>query len=133
MRTKIAEIRALGAELWVVGCGTAQNAAWFVEDQSPDFPVLTDPTGQVYRAAGLKSGVFRILNPISAFHYLVAFLKGFRQEGIKGDRFQVGGVLIVLRGGQLAFRRANETAGGHIDAGTLVRKLRDLLSQASLT
>lgn len=124
MRPKLAEIRALGAEMIAVGSGTAQHAAWFVKDQSTDFPVLTDPTHKVYDNAELHRGLLGLVDPRAVINTVQALFKGFRQAGrTRGDALQLGGVLIVLPGGKLAWRYSSDVAGDHPKPERIVEEL----------
>lgn len=113
LRPILPRIRALGAELYAIGCGTQQHLQWFLEDQRPEHPAYTDPTRRVYTLAGWKRGVWSTLGPQALLHFVRARLGGHRQPGIKGDPLQQGGVLIVLRGGEIAYRHASRAAGDH--------------------
>jgi hypothetical protein len=52
---------------------------------------------------------------------LRALRGGFRQGAIRGDPYQLGGVLVVRRSGELVFRHVAEDAGDHPDLGEVVR------------
>jgi hypothetical protein len=126
LRDALAEIRALGAELVAVGSGTPQQAAWFVEDQHADFPVLTDPTRQAFAALEFRRGIASTMGPRAALRFARAFARGFRQPpgAPKGDALQQGGVLIVLPGGEVRWRHTSEVAGDHPEQRAVIDALR---------
>ena len=118
MRDRVGEIRARGAELAIVGNGGPSFAAAFYEDQRLDGPLLVDPELRAYRAAGLRRGRVELLSPRLASNALRAWRAGYRQAGVQGDPWQLGGVFVIRPGGALAYRHASREAGDHapIDA-----------------
>ncbi|MGH9846563.1 MAG: peroxiredoxin-like family protein, partial [Blastocatellia bacterium] len=88
------EIREQGADLVVVGNGNAGFAAAFREDLGlpPELVLLVDPELRAYRAAGLRRGRVEVLSPRLPLNALRAFRAGFRQTGVEGDPFQLGGI-----------------------------------------
>jgi NAD(P)-dependent dehydrogenase (short-subunit alcohol dehydrogenase family) len=113
LRDCAGEIRARGAELAIVGNGGPSFAAAFREDQRLEGPLLVDPELRAYRAAGLRRGRALALSPRLAFHAVRAFRGGFRQAGVQGDPWQLGGVFVIRPGGALAFRHVSREAGDH--------------------
>ena len=120
LRPVIPAIRAAGAELCAVGSGKVHHLVWFMEDQKPDFPVRTDPTGAIYALAEMKRGKWSTVSPRAALSFGRAFAAGFRQEGIKGDPEQQGGVLIVRPGDELVWSYISQYAGDHPDPGAVL-------------
>ena len=122
LRPRISEIRARGAELYAIGNGTAAHVAWFVEDMAPiDYPVWTDPTLVVYRAAGLKHGLLRTIGPKPTTNYARGLLRGFANKGgLMGDGQQQGGAMIVRADGTVPFVHVAEVLGEHVDASAMI-------------
>jgi len=116
-------IRATGAELVFVGNGNTAFARAFVEDYAIDAPLYVDPSRRTYQALGMRRpGVLAFfLSPRLLAAVARALRGGFMQGPIRGDALQLGGVLVVGRGGELAFRHVAEDAGDHPDVGELVR------------
>ncbi len=127
LRPELPAIRGLGAELQLVGNGTVEQLRWFVEDQRPDFPVFTDPTVKVYEAAGFRRDKGAMLHLGSVKSAARAAIRGFRQDGIRGDRLQQGGVLVVLPDGRLAYRYVSNHLGDHPSPDSIVSALRAAL------
>lgn len=127
MRDSLDEIRSRGAELVVVGNGAPHFAAAFREDLGlpPDVPLLVDPALRAYRAAGLRRGRVEILSPRLPFHALRALRRGFRQTGIEGDPWQLGGVFVIRSGGALVYRHASAEAGDHPPLSEVLEALED--------
>jgi NAD(P)-dependent dehydrogenase (short-subunit alcohol dehydrogenase family) len=128
LRGALPEIRERGAELVIVGNGAPPFAAAFREDLElpADVPLLVDPALRAYRAAGLRRGRVELLSPRLPLHALRALRKGFRQTGVEGDPWQLGGVFVVRPGGVLAYRHASADAGDHPPVSDLLEALEGL-------
>jgi NAD(P)-dependent dehydrogenase (short-subunit alcohol dehydrogenase family) len=113
LRDRIDELRARGAELVIVGNGAEHFAATFREDFALDCPILVDPELRAYRAAGLRRGQVELLSPRVPLNALRALRSGFRQSGVQGDPWQLGGVFVIRPGGELTYRYASREAGDH--------------------
>jgi hypothetical protein len=124
LRHELVAIRALGAELVLVGNGTLEHLRWFLEDQEPDFPVFTDPTLAVYREAGMRRDARAMLNLKVLGSTRRARRAGFTQPGVKGDPWQQGGVLVILPGGTIAVRHASDYLGDLPAPEVVVEALR---------
>ncbi len=109
----VGEIRARGAELAIVGNGAPSFAAAFREDQGIDGPLLVDPELRAYRAAGLRRGRVELLSPRLVGNALRAFRAGYRQVGVQGDPWQLGGIFVIRPGGALVYRHLSREAGDH--------------------
>jgi NAD(P)-dependent dehydrogenase (short-subunit alcohol dehydrogenase family) len=125
LRDRIEEIRALGAELVIVGNGAPNFAAAFREDYQLDCPLLVDPELRAYRAAGLRRGRVEALSPRLPWHALRALRAGSRQGAIEGDIWQLGGVFVIRPGGELAYRYASREAGDHPPVDDILAALAD--------
>jgi len=107
-------IRQAGAELALIGMGELRYAQAFQKEFDLSCPVLVDPTRAAYKALSMKRGVGRTLAVPSVWAArLRASRAGFRQQGIKGDPWQLGGVLVVLPGGRVAYRYLSDTSADH--------------------
>ena len=108
------DFAAAGARLVIVGQGTPKHAAHFRDQFDLDgLEILVDPDRAAYRAAGAKVGsVTELLGPRSV-------LKGIRtaatermvQGPTQGSAAQLGGVLVIAPGGDVAWARMAENAG----------------------
>ena len=107
------DIEEKGVRLLVIGNGSAAQARLFAEDQDLVGAVYTDPSGSVYRALGMKRGVFSTFNRRTLRHAARAYLAGFRQSRTQGQPFQQGGVLLVGRQGEVVWAYLSEEAGDH--------------------
>jgi NAD(P)-dependent dehydrogenase (short-subunit alcohol dehydrogenase family) len=125
LRDRWKEIEARGASLAIVGNGNAAFAAAFREDlELPDeVTLLVDPELRAYRAAGLRRGRVEALSPRVALNGLRAFRRGFRQTGVEGDPWQLGGAFVLRPDGACTFRQASREAGDHADVDALLAAL----------
>jgi NAD(P)-dependent dehydrogenase (short-subunit alcohol dehydrogenase family) len=113
LRDRIDDIRALGAELVLIGSGAPHFAAAFREDFALDCPVLVDESLEVYSIAGLERSASAALSPRMALSAARALRAGHRQTAVQGDVWQLGGVLVIRAGGEVAYRHASTEAGDH--------------------
>ncbi len=114
MHRELSAIRARGAELILVGNGNRHFAEAFRSDLGITAPTYVDTKREAYRALEMKRGFMRTLGSLDTWKGFGRALRGgFRQKGVQGDPWQMGGVLVVLPGGQVAYRYLSESAGDH--------------------
>jgi peroxiredoxin len=113
LRDFIDPIRAHGAELVYVGNGSVEDARRFAEEQVLGCPLLTDPTVESYRAAGLRSGLRSGLSPGVLLRAARALRAGFRQGETLGPTMQQGGAFVIDRGGGELYAHVSHQAGDH--------------------
>ena len=108
------EFDAAGARLAVIGQGTPRHAQAFIEDHGLEgLTLLVDPDRKTYAAAGAKmGGVTDLFNPGVAVRGLKA-VAGERvvQGRTVGHPAQLGGVLVIARGGEVAWSHLANDAG----------------------
>jgi dehydrogenase/reductase SDR family protein 12 len=124
LREKLDSIRALGAELVIIGNGSPLFAQGFREDLDLQCPVLTDPDLVSYRAAGLRRGRVELLSPQLFTNGLRAWRTGARQTGVEGDPWQLGGVFLVRPDGATVFAQRSGVAGDHADIKAILTALQ---------
>jgi len=101
-------LKAKGGELYIIGNGGPSFIAGFREQTGYKGPIYTDPSLAVYRAAELKRGVVRTLDPRSLGSGIKAFMNGQRQGRTQGDPWQQGGVLVVAPSGDIKWHYASD-------------------------
>jgi hypothetical protein len=111
LRGIIPQIHDAGAELVVVGNGTAQQALWFREATGLTTPVYTDPDLHLYRALGARRGWRAFAHPMVFVRGLQALWGGSRQSGLMGDATQIGALAIVRRDGSIPYLHRSAYAG----------------------
>jgi alkyl-hydroperoxide reductase/thiol specific antioxidant family protein len=105
---------AAGARLVVIGQGTPKHAAHFRDQFDLDgLEILVDPDRAAYRIAGTKVGsVSELLGPQSMLKGLrTAATERMVQGPTQGSAAQLGGVLVVAQGGEVAWAHLAENAG----------------------
>ncbi len=125
MRDALPDIRRRGAELVIVGNGSAFFARTFREDLELDCPVLVDPELRAFAATGLRRGRVEILSPKVPLNALRAFLGGARQQAVQGDPWQLGGTFVIRAGGEVAYAQISREAGDHAPVAELLAALDD--------
>jgi len=111
VRGRLDEIRSRGADLAFVGNGTPAQARAFQARYAPDVAVYTDPGRDLYRAAGMRRSVAGTLSPRSLLAGLRSTLAGHVQTSLQGDPYQLGGLLLLLPGGEVrVLQRFREAA-----------------------
>lgn len=123
MRDEVDAIRARGAELIIVGNGSAHFARAFREDLELDGPILVDPDLRTYQVAGLRRGGLELLSTRLASNALRAWRAGYRQQGVQGDALQLGGIFVLNAKGDLVFEHASREAGDHPDPAEILEAL----------
>lgn len=107
-------IRARGAELILVGNGNRHFAEAFRSELGITAPIYVDTKREAYRALEMKRGFMRTLGSLDTWKSFGRALRGgFRQKGVQGDAWQLGGVLVVRTDGTVAYRYLSDSAGDH--------------------
>ena len=106
-------IREKGAELVFVGNGNKQFAQAFKDEYKLKSPVYVDSRRATYEALGFKKNPLSLVSVGAATSAARALKAGFRQGAVQGDAFQLGGVLVVKKNGQVAYRYDSKHPGDH--------------------
>ncbi len=83
--------------------------------------VVSDTTRATYAAAGFHRSWWRTLSLKSIWQGLRLGRQGFQQKGVQGDGLQLGGALVVARGGRVAYAHAEGSIGDHAPASELTK------------
>jgi len=105
----------------VLGNGTPQQAAWFVEDYGIGVPVVVDPGRETYRIAGARRSL--LPSPGILIASARAFRRGHRQTKTMGDAAQLGGVFVITAAGEMPYAYRSRFAGDHPDPAAAVEAL----------
>jgi hypothetical protein len=116
-------LRQAGVEPIVIGSGGPSFARGFKERMGIDFSVYSDRALTSYAAAGFRRSYWRLLHPMVLVRGVVAIFR-HRQRRTQGDAAQLGGVLLVDRGGTVAYRFVSAYAGDHPRVETLLEAAR---------
>jgi hypothetical protein len=103
-----------GATLAFVGNGNRNFARAFRDEFGIESPVYVDTERRAYEALGMKRGVLAAIGSFATVRAAArAARAGFRQGGVQGDAWQLGGVLVVRPGGGVLYRHLSSAAGDH--------------------
>ncbi len=128
MRGEHDKIKALGAELVVVGNGRPEQALDFKEQHGLDFPLLVDPDLEAYAAAGLRRDLGATLNFATLGNAVRALRSGHRQTSVQGDPWQQGGAFIITPDGEDHYRHVSQAAGDHPEPDQIIAALEQALA-----
>lgn len=106
LRPRLSEITRLGVSAAIIGSGSADQLAAFIEREdlaALDLACFTDPTRTAYRAAGFQRSVWGTFGPIAIGQLVRGYTRGFTNGRPQGDLHQQGGTLYVRQDGTLAF------------------------------
>jgi AhpC/TSA antioxidant enzyme len=107
-------IEQAGAALAFVGNGGRHFARAFADELGLEAPVYVDTSLRAYRTLGMKRGVLTALASPSVVASTARALRGgFRQRGVQGDAWQLGGVFVIAPGGKIRYAYASSAAGDH--------------------
>lgn len=117
-------IEHAGAALAFLGNGRGPFARAFAEELGLEAPVYVDTSARAYAALGMKRGVLTALASPSVVASTARALRGgFRQKGVQGDPWQLGGVFVIAPGGVIRFAYASSAAGDHPPVGAILAAL----------
>jgi len=124
LREHAPRIDAAGATLAAIGNGTPQAAARFRADLRLDFPVLVDERRDAYALLGFRRDIGGSARPAVLRAVVRAWRRGARPGPVEGDPWQLGGLVVVRPGGEIAHRFASRHAGDHPPLGPVLAALR---------
>ena len=79
-------------------------AADFREKQGIQFPLLVDRTKETYRALEMKRGtLWDVMGPHNWLRYAKGLVSGHGVDTPKQDALQMGGVVVIDRGGAVTY------------------------------
>ena len=109
-----AAIRKRSAELVFVGNGNRHFAEAFQKEFAIGAPLYVDTKRDAYKALEMKRTFAGTLASLNTWRGgLRALRTGFRPGSVRGDAWQLGGVVVVQPGGRIAYRYLSDTAGDH--------------------
>ena len=104
------------ASLTLIGQGTPRHAAHFRKRQEIDLTVLADEDAVSYRAAGTRRGnLVDLVGPKPVVKGIVAAVtRGQMQGRPVGDVARLGGAMVVVPGGEIAWARMSEDSADNV-------------------
>ena len=95
---RLHELAAIDLDTVVIGCGRVDHIDEFVARHGLEgerLRVVSDPTLEIHRRAGLERSWWAAYGPRSWWEALRAWGRGFRGSGRQGDESQQGGAILV--------------------------------------
>ena len=119
------DFKAAGAELLLIGQATPRHAAQFRRRQGIQLPILADEDRVSYKAAGAKvAGITDLFGPKVIAKGAVT---GVRNKSIQtrtiGNTAQLGGVLVVRPGGEVAWSHMSNDAGDNASPEEIIEAI----------
>jgi peroxiredoxin len=124
LRDRYEEFTARGAKLVAIGMGEIAQAAHFKQDRDIPFPLLVDKTRQSYRALGMKVGTFlEVSGPRRWLPGMKSLITGHGGALPKQNMYQIGGVLVIDKGGEIIYEHRGKTAEDNPPVDDVLRAL----------
>jgi len=111
---RLGELSTLGVAVVMVGVGSVEGLGDFLGRyrlEGADLRVVTDPTLQTHRAAGLQRGLLQTLGPRARWAAVKGFLSGHVGAIGDGDLLQMGGAILLDGQGEIRWRHDNRRLG----------------------
>ena len=124
LHRSIDDIHAAGAELFVIGNGAPMFIEGFRETTGYTGAVYTDPSLEVYKAAELERGFWKVVNFGAAVDTIGSTFRGFRQGKTQGDKTQQGGVVVVATDGRVLYHHISKHPGDNAKPAAIVAALK---------
>jgi len=105
------EIERLGAKLVLIGNGTPEQGTEFEGRDPLPFRLLVDPDLVGYQALELKRSLLAGFRPRTLLHLVNALRAGYRGGRLEGDAYQLGGVFLIVPGGDVRYARVSRELG----------------------
>lgn len=128
MNRELKEIEAHGARLAFIGQATPRHAAHFQRRYAPDVEIYADEDRATYKALGLRRGsAAQLIGPKSVLKGIARAASGTPQGRIIGDAAQLGGTLLVLQDGTIAWEHRSTDASDNPSVEDVTSALTDVL------
>jgi peroxiredoxin len=123
LRDRESEIKAAGAEVTVIGMGATKTAHDFKTKNRLPFRLLIDKKKQTYRLLGLDQGS---LADVAGPKVWAAGAKSIVKHGQgvpKEDPLQLGGSMVVAKGGEVLLVHRAKTSSDNLPVDALLEAL----------
>ena len=110
--------------LAIVGNGSVAHAVDFAKSHGKGLRSLVDTDRETYQALHFHKGIMRTLSPAATGATLRATAHGFTQGMTQGSATQMGGSLVVAKGGRPVFFQRSDFPGDHPSLDVLLDALR---------
>jgi hypothetical protein len=99
--------------LVIIGNGNLDQARDFAQTHGKNLRSLVDTKKLTYQVLGFNWGVFRTMGAASVLRGIQTTARGFRQGRTQGDGLQLGGTLVLAKGGRPVYFQRSRYAGDH--------------------
>jgi peroxiredoxin len=111
----------------VVTFETVATVRAYVEDTGTRWPILVDPTREIYRRYGIHRGrIWNVWGLPSWRSYFKEFAKGAFPKPLRADSLQLGADLLIDPSGIIRFRHVGRGPGDRPEVEELLRTLEQL-------
>jgi peroxiredoxin len=120
------EFEAAGVNVTLIGQATPRQAAHFRSRQGIELPVLADERRASYRAAGAKVATMsELLGPkVVAKGFATGRKNGVAQGRTVGHPAQLGGAMLILPGGEVAWSHMSQDASDNAEPEEILAAVR---------
>ncbi|HEU4480243.1 MAG TPA: peroxiredoxin-like family protein [Actinomycetota bacterium] len=124
LRDNHQKILETGTKVVAIGMGRVDMAAHFRDEQDIPFPLLVDRTKESYRALEIKRGNWwTVAGPQVWPRAVFNMITGKGQSVPKQDPKQLGGLMIVDRGGEIRFIHRSGSSADNLPVDELIERL----------
>lgn len=122
------QIEATGARLVLIGQATPKHAAHYKRRFAPDLEILADEKRESYKAMGFpRAGATQLIGPKSMMKGIARGASGVGVGRVIGDVQQLGGTVIVLPSGEIAWSHYMQDASDTSSVEELLEALGEVL------
>ena len=120
------EIEAAGVQVVLVGQATPRHAAHYRRRFAPDLTILADDERKTYKLIGaIRGGVGELLSPNVVLKGIGRGVKNRAVQGRPvGDVTQLGGTLLVMPDGSVAWSHMSGDAADNASIGEILEAVR---------
>jgi hypothetical protein len=122
------QVESTGARLVLIGQATPRHAAHYQRRFAPDLEILADEKRESYKAMGFpRAGATQLIGPKSVMKGIARGASGVGVGRVIGDVQQLGGTIVVLPGGEIAWTHYMQDASDNPSVEELVEALTEVL------
>lgn len=118
------EINDHNVGVFVIGHGTPKDIEWFYSKNETSLEIFVASNRDAYRVTEMISSIKHFLSFRTIGFMKKAHHDGFRQTSLKGNPWQLGGVLMISVAGQLMYQHRSQQPGDHADINDILNVLK---------
>lgn len=108
--------QSTGAKIIFIGNGQPNFIKGFKDELNiKDAEIYTDPSLEIFKAAGFKKGFLAVIGPSALINQIKPMVNGFHHSPNKnnGNIWQLGGILVMKPNGQVAYHYISQITGDY--------------------